>query len=293
MKLGILLPQGLTGEFTGWEPAAAWARTLAVARQAEDLGFESAWVYDHVGTFGSLRDEPTLEAFAVLGALATATRRLRLGPLVARAGLRNAALLAKHVSTLDVISGGRFELGLGAGATRDEALAYGYDFQPFAERAALLGETLHVVRALFADGRGTYNGAWLRITGAIDNPRGLQAPRIPIVVGGNSAVAWRLAAEFADELNLDGPAPAAMEAALPVIRAICEESGRDPATLAVSVHILPRDIDASGESRVRLLAAYRELGVRRVMALVPASVTRDDALEALARDATAAGAALG
>ena len=293
VKIGVLLPQGLTGEYAGWDPAAAWDRTLAVARQAEDLGFESAWVYDHVGTFGSLRDEPTLEAFAVLGALATATRRLRLGPLVARAGLRNAALLAKHVSTLDVISGGRVELGLGAGATREEALAFGYEFQPFSERAALLGETLQIVRALFADGRGTFAGAGLHIADAINNPRGLQAPRIPIVVGGNSAAAWRLAARFADELNLDGPAPAATEAALPVIRAICGESGRDPATLAISVHILPPDIDPSGASRVRLLAGYRALGIRRVMALVPGSEARHDALELLAQDARAAGVELG
>jgi alkanesulfonate monooxygenase SsuD/methylene tetrahydromethanopterin reductase-like flavin-dependent oxidoreductase (luciferase family) len=292
VKLGILVPQGLTGEFAGWDPAAAWHRTLAVAVQAEGLGFDSAWVYDHVGTFGTVRDEPTLEAFAVLGALATATTCIRLGPLVTRAGLRNPALLAKHVATLDVISGGRVELGLGAGATRDEALAYGFDFEPFAERAAILGETLRIVRAMLTDGHATFDGQRARVAGAINNPRGAQMPRIPIVVGGNGRATWRLAAEFADELNLDGPSPAAVAEAMPVIAAICREAGRDPATLALSVHVLPPDIEPGGDARVRLLAAYRALGVSRLMALVPGSVTRDDALPALARDAAAAGVEL-
>lgn len=289
MKIGILVPQGLTGEFTGWDPADAWRRTLGVAAQAEALGFESVWVYDHVGTFGTIRDEPTLEAFAVLGALATATRRIRLGPLVARAGLRNPALLAKHVATLDVISGGRFELGLGAGATCDEALAYGFAFDPLAARAVVLGETLQIIRAMFTDGRATVDGTREHALNAINNPRGRQAPRIPITVGGNGRAAWRLAAQFADELNLDGPTPAAVQEALPAIRAMCEEVGRDPATLAVSVHVLPRDIEPGRDERVRLLAGYRALGVSRVMAFVPGSVMRDDALHALALDAAEAG----
>ena len=293
MKLGIVVPQGLTGEYAGWKPAAAWARTLAVARQAENLGFESVWAFDHLGTFGTLRDEPTLEAFAVLGALTSATSRVRLGPLVARAGLRNPALLAKHVSALDVISGGRVELGLGAGSTREEALSFGYEFHPVGERMALLRETLEIVRALFSDGHGTYIGERVRVAEAINNPRGLQAPGIPILVGGNGQTTRRLAAVYADELNLDGPSPAGVREASEAIRATCEAVGRDPATLAVSVYILPADIQASGDGRVRLLDAYRAAGVRRVMALVPGSATGDRALEDLARDARQAGVQLG
>ena len=293
MKLGIFVPQGFTGEFADLDPARAWARTLAVARQIEALGFESVWVYDHVGTFGTPRDEPTLEAFAVLGALATATRRVRLGPLVARTGLRNPALLAKHVATLDVISGGRLELGLGAAAPREETLTYGFELLPIEERLAVLRETLEIVRAMFDGGRATYRGDRLRAEDAQNNPRGLQSPRIPILVGGNSMATWRLAAQYADELNLDGPSPSAAAGALVAIRGVCEEVGRNPATLAVSIHVLPADIAPSGDARVRLLAGYRALGIRRVMAFVPGSATRDDALEDLARDALAAGVELG
>lgn len=288
MKLGIVLPQGLTGEYAGWDPADAWNRTLAVARQAEDLGFQSVWVFDHLGTFGALRDEPTLEAFAVLGALAMATRRVRLGPLVARAGLRSPALLAKHAATLDVISGGRFELGLGAGSTREEALSFGYEFQPVGERLALLRETLEIVGAMFGGGRATYAGERVRVADAINNPRGLQSPRIPIVVGGNGRTTWRLAAQFADELNLDGLSPDATAEALAVIRATCAEVGRDPSSLAVSVHILPANIAEAGSARIRALAAYRALGVSRVIAFVPGSVGGDAALDVLAHDAKAA-----
>jgi len=86
MRVGIVVPQGLEGEYAGWEPALAWQTIASVGRQAEELGFDSLWAYDHVGTFGEVRDLPSFEAFAVLGALVAATSRVRVGPLVARAG---------------------------------------------------------------------------------------------------------------------------------------------------------------------------------------------------------------
>ena len=114
------------------------------------------------------------------------------------------------------------------------------------------------------------------------------------MVGGNGPnVTWRLAARHADELNLDGMTPAEVAEALPVIRSRCEEIGRDPATLAVSVHVWTEYLSEAGAARVDLLAGYRELGVSRVMGLVRASATTDDALEALAEDARAAGLELG
>jgi len=246
-----------------------------------------------VGTFSSPRDEPTFEAFALLGAVGAATGRIRLGPLVARAGLRNPALLAKHVATLDTATGGRVELGLGAGATRDEALAFGYPFPTLEKRFEQLRDTLAIVRPLLAAGRVAYRGSWARAEGAIVNPRGSQEPAIPIIVGGNSAAAIRLAVEFADELNLDGPSPAAASAAIAAARRTCAELDRDPATLAVSVHILPPDIEAAGARRARLLAAYANSGVSRVMALVPGSSENDGVLDSFAADARAAGAVLG
>ena len=293
MKVGIVLPQGLEGEYRGWPPASAWQRTLDLARQAEHLGFESIWLYDHVQTFRTSRDEPSFEATAMLGALAGLTGRVRLGPLVASVGYRNPALLAKFASTLDVISGGRVELGLGAGLKADEAIAYGFPFPPIAARMTLLRDSTEILVRMLGPGRATYEGDRVRIADAINEPAGLQSPRIPIIVGGNGPNAtWRIAARYADELNLDGLSPDRTREALPVIGARCEEAGRDPATLAISVHLLPADIAVAGSARIARLAAYRELGIRRVMALLPASVADDATLESFAADSAAAGATL-
>ena len=248
MRVGIVIPQGLEGQFAGWDPARAWDRMLAVAIRAEALGFDSIWVYDHLGTFGAPRDEPTFEAFLTLGALAQATRRVRLGPLVARAGLRNPALLAKMLSSLDVISGGRAELGLGAGSTGEDAQAFGYDL-PARQRMERLRETLEVVTRLLSDGRGTYAGAAFRIDDAINNPRGVQAPRVPIVVGGNGPTTVRLAVRFADGLNLDGLSPSAVPAALSNLRALLDEEGRSPTSLAISLLVSSQDLVAAGDAR--------------------------------------------
>jgi alkanesulfonate monooxygenase SsuD/methylene tetrahydromethanopterin reductase-like flavin-dependent oxidoreductase (luciferase family) len=114
-----------------------------------------------------------------------------------------------------------------------------------------------------------------------------------VMVGGNGPnVTWRLAARYADELNVDGMSPTEVQEALPVIRARCEEIDRDPQTLAVSVHVWKSDIAPAGAARVDLLAAYRELGVSRVIAFIEASTTGDEALEQFRDDAVAAGAEL-
>src|SRR5215213_119625 len=136
MRVGVIVPQGWTGEYDGWDVTEAWERTVAVAQQAERLGFESLWVFDHFQTTPEPTDEITFEAFTTLAALAPITSRVRLGQIVTCAGYRNPALLAKMISTLDVISGGRAELGLGAGWKRDEYDAYGYGFPDTKRRFA-------------------------------------------------------------------------------------------------------------------------------------------------------------
>jgi F420-dependent oxidoreductase-like protein len=292
MEIGVIVPQGWTGEYDGWEPARAWARTVEVARAAERLGFESIWLFDHFHTVPEPKDELTFESFVALAALARETERVRLGQIVICNGFRNPALTAKMAGTLDVVAGGRYELGIGAGWKEDEWLAYGYGFPPTRERLAALADGLEVISRMLAPGRATYEGRYARVADAINVPRGLQTPRIPIMVGGNGPnVTWRLAARFADELNLDGLKPAEVEAALPVIHARCTEIGRDPATLAVSVHVWwgRRHWRTPGRERRELLRAYADLGVRRVMGLLQASAIDDGALEALAEDAAAAG----
>jgi F420-dependent oxidoreductase-like protein len=293
MDVGVIVPQGWTGEYDGWEASAAWARTVAVARQAERLGFESIWVFDHFHTVPEPTDELTFESFSVLAALAALTERVRLGHVVICTAFRNPALTAKMMGTLDVISGGRMVLGVGAGWKEDEFRAYGYGFPDTKTRLAMLGEHLEVITRMLGPGHATFSGTFASVNEAINLPRGLQQPRVPIMVGGNGPkVTWRLAARHADELNLDWLSPDEIRAALPVIRSRCEEIGRDPATLQLSVNIGRDTFKIAGTARVELLAAYRELGIVRVMGLIQASATSDEVLESLAADARASGALL-
>jgi F420-dependent oxidoreductase-like protein len=293
MRVGIIVPQGWTGEYDGWEPERAWARTVEVGQQAERLGFESIWLFDHFHTVPKPTDEMTFESFTSLSALAALTERVRLGQIVICNGFRNPALTAKMASTLDTISGGRFELGIGAGWKKDEWLAYGYGFPETNERLAMLHDALEVITRMLEPGRtthATYVGEHHSVRGARNLPKPIQQSGMPLMVGGNGPnVTWRLAARYADELNLDGLSPDEVREALPVIRARCEEIGRDPDSLAVSVHAwwgMP-DWREAGSARQTLLADYADVGVSRVIGLLQASSTSDAALDELAADARA------
>jgi F420-dependent oxidoreductase-like protein len=293
MKIGVVVPQGWVGEYDGWDPLDAWRRTTEVARQADRLGFESIWLFDHFHTIPRPTDEITFESFTSLSALAALTERIRLGHIVICTAFRNPALTAKMISTMDSISGGRMELGIGAGWKRDEWLGYGYGFPDTKERLARLADDLEVITAMLAGDRhqhATYVGPYAHVRDAVNVPKPIQRPRVPIMVGGNGPkVTWRLAARHADELNLDGLTPSEVTDALPVIASRCEEIGRDPATLPVSVHLWGAAIAGGGASRIEFLAAYREAGVSRVMGLVGESAKSDEALESLVADARAAG----
>jgi F420-dependent oxidoreductase-like protein len=293
VKIGIIVPQGWTGEYNGWEPQRAWARTVEVAQQAERIGFESIWLFDHFHTVPKPTDEITFESFTSLSALAMATQRVRIGQVVICNGFRNPALTAKMASTLDTISGGRYDLGIGAGWKREEWRAYGYGFPETKERLTMLKDALEIIsrmREAGRENRATYAGEHASVAGAINQPKPVGP--MPIMVGGNGPkVTWRLAARYADELNLDGLSPDEVREALPTIRSRCEEIGRDPSTLRISVHAWWGDDTWSqpGERRVELLQQYAELGVSRVIGLLQASADGDDALEQLAEDARAAG----
>jgi F420-dependent oxidoreductase-like protein len=294
MDVGVIVPQGWTGEYDGWEPRRAWARTVEVARLAESLGFESVWLFDHFHTVPEPTDEITFESFTTLTALAMATERVRLGHVVVCTAFRNPALTAKMMSTMDVISGGRMELGIGAGWKRDEWLAYGYGYPDTKDRLGRLKDDLEVISRMFAPGRAAYEGRYSSIEGAVNEPKPLQQPRVPIMVGGNGReVTWRLAARYADELNLDNLSLDEMPEAMKVIRSRCEEIGRDPATLTVSVHIWKAALGREGDERVRLLEGYREAGVRRVMGLLHDVAEADEPLHRLREDALKAGAEIG
>lgn len=295
MKVGVVLPQGWMQEYRDQGPREAWGNTVAIARASDRMGFESIWMYDHFHTWPGPEDVVLFEPFVALSALASSTEHVRIGHIVICTGFRNPALTAKMISTLDVVSGGRAELGIGAGWKQEEWEAWGYEYPSTRERLATLGEHLEIITRMLdstTDERATFVGerAWVR--GAVNQPKPLQSPRVPVMVGGNGPeVTWRLAARHADELNLDGLDPAGVAEALPVIRARCEEIDRDPDTLKVSVHTWYTEpgVSEHGQKRVDLYGAYRELGLSRVQSYVDGLAEGTDALEAFAEDLQAAG----
>ena len=291
MRLGISLAQGCDREYLGLDPRTAWDRTMDSARTADALGFESIWINDHFQVDPPLIDAPIFEPFVELTGLALATQRARLGHLVLAAAYRNPGLTAKAISTLDVVSGGRVELGIGAGWKEDEWLAYGYGFPDAPERLAILADHLEIISRMLGPGRATYEGKHASVHDAIHEPKGLQHPRIPIMVGGNGPkVTWRLAARFADELNLDALMPEAVATALPVIAERCREIDRDPATLRVSVYVWgqPADVAPGRERRARM-REFEDLGIDRLILQGFAEVTEPGTLESIAEDGAAVG----
>jgi alkanesulfonate monooxygenase SsuD/methylene tetrahydromethanopterin reductase-like flavin-dependent oxidoreductase (luciferase family) len=293
MDVGVVLPLGLGHEFAGVDPTVAWRRCVAMAGDAERRGFGSLWIYDHVHAGDEPAEVVTFEPFAALAALVPETTRLRLGHIVLAAGLRNPALVTKAICSLDAMSGGRLEFGLGAGWKRDEWTGYGMRFPPLRERQEQLRDALEIATRMMAPGRSTYAGPHASVDDLVNVPKPVQRPRVPIVVGGNGPeVTWRIAARYADELNVESLTPEEVAAALPVIAERCREIGRDTATLRISVHLAHRVAGSPGRERAERLAAYRALGLDRVIAQVPGWHTDDAALRTLADDARAAGAML-
>jgi F420-dependent oxidoreductase-like protein len=292
MKVGLISPQGWKGEYDGWDPAEAWSRTIELAQHAERIGFESLWVFDHFHTVPDPTDEITFESFSQLAALAVATDRVRLGHMVVCTGFRNPALTAKLASTIDVISGGRFELGIGAGWKEEEWLAYGYGFPTTGERLSTLGEHLEVITRMLAPGRATWEGDRVQVRGAINEPRGIQE-RIPLIVGGNGRKRTAgFAVAHADELNLVFLDPDEVADRMVDVRAKCEQAGRDPESLRFSVYTYDEDFLEPGEARVDLIGRYAGIGVDRIVCF---PTKRDPSVEAqtrFAEDCVAAGVRL-
>jgi F420-dependent oxidoreductase-like protein len=290
MQVGLMAPQGWKGEYDGWNPRDAWARTMELAAQAESLGFESIWVFDHFHTVPVPTDEMTLESFAVLAALAVSTERVRLGHMVVCTGFRNPALTAKQSSTIDVISGGRFELGIGAGWKEDEWRSYGYGFPPLPERLAVLGDHLAVITEMFKPGRASFEGRYAHVREAINEPRGLQEPRIPIIVGGNGPkITAGYAIRYADELNYVFLGPDEIADRMRQVRERCEAEGRDPATLRFSLYARDEHMREGGQARVDLIGRFAAIGLDRLVAFPTRWSPTHEAQAAFAEDCEAAG----
>ena len=232
---GLQLPNfSFPGPFGGpdAEPVPTegmFEHVAGLAGVAEDVGFESVWVMDHFWQLPPLGgpDQPILEGYTLLGALAARTQRVKLGTLVTGVTYRNPALLAKMVTTLDVISGGRAILGIGAAWYEEEHAALGFEFPPVSERMHRLEQAVQICRAMFTEDAPSFNGMHYRIDGAKNVPRPIQQGGPPILVGGSGEKrTLRIVARYADMCNIHGSA-ATIKRRLDILRAHCDEVGRD------------------------------------------------------------------
>jgi F420-dependent oxidoreductase-like protein len=207
---------------------------VAQAREAEASGFDTVLVMDHFYQLPGIGtpDNAMLECYTTLGALATATSSIQLSALVTGNTYRNPPMLAKTVTTLDVVSGGRAILGIGAGWFELEHHSYGYEFGTFAQRFERLEEALQIIQPMLRGAGPTFEGAWYRVENALNNPR--LRPAIPIMLGGSGEQkTFRLAARFADHMNIICARPD-ISRKVAVLAQRCEEIDRDPASLATS-----------------------------------------------------------
>ena len=227
LRFGVFVPQGWKLEYSGWSAADAWARSVELAVQAEQLGYDHLWVYDHVETVPRREATHCFEAYTMLAALSQRTTRIGLGQLVTCASYRNPGLLAKEAACIDVYSGGRLVLGLGAGWYSREYEAYGYRFLPPRTRLEILDESLEVIRRLWSEETVTFEGRHLRFDGAYCDPKPLQQLPPLLVGGGGEQVNLRIAARHADRTNWQVGLDAFVRKSGLLAR-YCEEAGRSP-----------------------------------------------------------------
>jgi alkanesulfonate monooxygenase SsuD/methylene tetrahydromethanopterin reductase-like flavin-dependent oxidoreductase (luciferase family) len=222
----------------------SWAEILDEFRIAEDLGFDHAWLVDHLVDTDGSPDLPILEAWTLLAALAAKTSRIRLGVLVSSNTFRHPALLAKEAVTVDHVSGGRLLLGIGTGWHEDEHRRFGIDLPPVGERVDRLEEAIVMLRGLMSQERTTFEGRHYRLEDAPFQPRPVNGP-IPLVIAAHRPRMLRLAARYADQWDtfatLAGTATDGLESPLAeriaALDAACAEIGRDPAEIRRSTWV--------------------------------------------------------
>ena len=276
MDIGLILP--LAEDTSGSAPS--WAELRAAAIQAEDLGFDSVWVYDHL--LHRFEGHPTVgfwEAWTMLTALAATTTRVRIGTTVLCAGFRNPALLAKMADTLDEVSGGRLILGLGAGWHEEEFDAFG---MPFDHRVSRLEEALQIIRPLLHEREVDFRGMYHEAKACEIRPRGPREEGVPILLAAFAPRMMRLTARYADQWTTDWLGPASkVKEDLAKLHAACAAEGRDPATLKVTggatvaypdLGDLPAWMSApdayltgTPEDLASQLVAYQHLGVDHIL----------------------------
>ena len=228
MDYGIIVPQGWRMDLVGIaDPIEAYEAMTRVAQEAEALNFHSIWLYDHFHTVPTPTQEATFECWSSTAALARDTKRVRIGQMVTCNSYRNPALLAKIASTVDTLSHGRLDFGIGAGWYDHEYHAYGYTYPGTGERLRRLQEAVQIILAMWTQDEATFEGQYYQVKGAINQPKGVQKPHIPLLIGGGGEkVTLKLVAKYANACNVGGDI-ATIKHKFAVLKQHCDELGRD------------------------------------------------------------------
>ncbi|WP_028476369.1 LLM class F420-dependent oxidoreductase [Nocardia sp. CNY236] len=228
MRFGIFIPQGWRLDLLGIDPVDQWGVMCDLARRADaNETWDSLWVYDHFHTVPAPTEEATHEAWTLMSAFAVATSRIRLGQMCTAMSYRNPVHLAKIAATVDLISNGRVEMGIGGGWYEHEWRAYGYGFPSAGTRLGRLDEGVRILRQAWTTGAATLDGKHYQVDGAIVRPKPMQHNGIPIwIAGGGERKTLRTAAKYAQYTNFAGD-PAVFTRKSEILRAHCTEVGTD------------------------------------------------------------------
>jgi F420-dependent oxidoreductase-like protein len=258
-----------------------WPTLVERWRLFETLGFDSAWDCDHL-VQPSRPTGPYFEAWTLLAGLAVRTERIRIGVLVSCNTFRHPALLAKEALTLDHLSNGRLDLGLGAGWYEPEHRAFGLDFPPPAELVGRFGEAVEVVDSLLRNDSTTYHGRYYQLDEALMRPRPIQQPRPPLMLGAHRSRMLRIVARYAESWNSFGTVDEMRERNA-ILDEHCAAIGRDPQTIVRSLYgwaaMMPADPWASVDAFEDMVGRYSEAGVNEFLIDQP----RDEQLAILER----------
>lgn len=227
IRMGLQMPNFT---FPGVTTDGLFEHVASMATTAESSGFDSVWVMDHFYQLPMLGrpEQEMFECYSLLTALAARTSKVRLGAMVGGMTYRNPAFLAKTVTGLDVISGGRAIWGIGAGWFEQEHLGYGYDFGTFTDRFEKLEEGLQIVKSMFANDTTSFDGKWFTVRDALNNPKPIQPGGPPVLIGGSGErKTLRMVAQYADACNVFGDA-AAVARLMGILDEHCARLGRNP-----------------------------------------------------------------
>jgi F420-dependent oxidoreductase-like protein len=236
------------------QESVTWDQWVALARTAEEAGLEGLFRSDHYQSVASHTDRSSLDAWVTLGALSAVTTRIRLGTMVSPSSFRHPSILAKSVVTADHVSGGRIELGMGAGWHELEHRTYGFAFHDLPTRFEVLEEQVEIVTRQFREARFDHHGTHYRLEACEANPKPIQSPSVPLIIGGNAGPrSARLAARFADEYNTVFPTPEQAVERRANLAVACDAEGRATLPLSIMTGCLLGHDEREVTDRARLL----------------------------------------